>query len=83
MVYIEIMTCEGESEISPQPLYLYNDKIVGNRNQVAADFRQWGLQLVLWLPSANRIFPVDLLLHSCDLYQKERTSDDSDLIAVL
>lgn len=66
MVYIEIMTCEGESEISPQPLYLYNDKIVGNRNQVAADFRQWGLQLVLWLPSANRIFPVDLLLHSCD-----------------
>lgn len=53
MVYIEIMTCEGESEISPQPLYLYNDKIVGNRNQVAADFRQWGLQLVLWLPSAN------------------------------
>lgn len=77
------MTCEGESEISPQPLYLYNDKIVGNRNQVAADFRQWGLQLVLWLPSANRIFPVDLLLHSCDYYQKERTSDDSDLIAVL
>lgn len=51
------MTCEGESEISPQPLYLYNDKIVGNRNQVAADFRQWGLQLVLWLPSVNRIFP--------------------------
>lgn len=50
------MTCEGESEISPQPLYLYNDKIVGNRNQVAADFRQWGLQLVLWLPSAKYIY---------------------------
>lgn len=61
MVYIEIMTCEGESEISPQPLYLYNDKIVGNRNQVAADFRQWGLVAAVCQQDFSRIFIVTLL----------------------